>query len=52
MWKRPFQVQPFGTEPKEPALCSGVTFRFEYNKIRNFGTKVEMGQFAEFLFTL
>ena len=33
--------------------CSGATFKFEYNgKNRNFGTKVEMRQFAEFLFTI
>ena len=32
---------------------SGATFKFEYNgKIRKFGTKVEMRQFVEFLFTL
>ena len=40
------------TKGTSSVQCSGVTFRFEYNKIRNFETKVEMGQFAEFLFTL
>ena len=42
----------YGTKGTSSVQCSGVTFKFEYNKNRNFGTKVEMGQFAEFLFTL
>jgi len=42
----------FVQDGRESVSCSGVTFRFENSSESTNGTKVGLGQFPEFLFTL
>ena len=42
----------FGVDGGNSVLCSGVTFSFDDSSESNNGTRVERGQFPEFLFTV
>jgi len=42
----------FGVDGRKSVLCSGVTFSFQKSTESSNGTRIELGQFPEFLFSV